>query len=89
MGDSAYPSTGRPVPDLPPASSLRCGNIKAPLWPNVSENRPYFAAIFSRPFKDQFGAWRYDTSFGLNDFDALMNVDFEDKGRAHCSEMAL
>ena len=39
----------------------------------------FFATTFSRPFKDQSGAWCNDTSFGLNDVEALMNVAFEAK----------
>jgi hypothetical protein len=62
-----------------PATTLRCGNIKATIWQNVSENGPFFATTFSRPFKDQSGAWRNGTSFGLNDLEALMNVAFEAK----------
>lgn len=62
-----------------PATTLRCGNIKARIWKNVSENGPFFATTFSRPFKDQTGEWRNGTSFGLNDLEALMNVAFEAK----------
>lgn len=36
-----------------PATTLRCGNIKATIWQNVSEKGPFFATTFSRPFKDQ------------------------------------
>jgi len=57
----------------------RFGNIKATIWQNVSEKGPFFATTFSRPFKDQSGAWRNGTSFGLNDLEALMNVAFEAK----------
>jgi hypothetical protein len=62
-----------------PATTLRCGNIKATIWENVSEKGLFFATTFSRPFKDQSGAWRNGTSFGLIDLDALMNVAFEAK----------
>lgn len=62
-----------------PATTLRCGNIKATIWQNVSEKGPFVATTFSRPFKDQSGAWRNGTSFGLNDLEALMNVAFEPK----------
>lgn len=62
-----------------PATTLRCGNIKATIWQNVSEKGPFFATTFSRPFKDQSGAWRNGTSFGLNDLEALMNDAFEAK----------
>jgi hypothetical protein len=48
-----------------PANRLRCGNIKATIWQNVSEKGP---------FKDQSGAWRNGTSFGLNDLEALVTV---------------
>lgn len=37
------------------------------------------ATTFSRPFKDQSGAWRNGTSFGQNDLEALMNVASEAK----------
>ena len=62
-----------------PATTLRCGNIKATIWQNVSEKGPFFATTFTRPFKDQSGEWRNGTSFGLNDLEALMNVAFEAK----------
>ncbi len=62
-----------------PATTLRCGNIKVTIWQNVSEKGPCFARTFSRPFKDQSGAWHNGTSFGINDLEALMNVAFEAK----------
>jgi len=62
-----------------PANTLRCGNIKATIWQNVSERGPFFSTTFSRPFKDQAGPWRNGTSFGLNDLEALMNVALEAK----------
>lgn len=61
------------------ATTLRCGHIKATIWQNVSEKGPFFATTFSRPFKDQSGAWHNDTSFGLTDLEPLMNVAFEAK----------
>jgi hypothetical protein len=62
-----------------PATTLGCGNIKATIWENVSEKGSFFATTFSRPFKDQTGAWHNGTSFGLNDLEAPMNVAFEAK----------
>ena len=62
-----------------PVNTLRCGNIKATIWQNVSEKGLFFATTFLRPFKDQAGAWRNGTSFGLSDHEALMNVGFEAK----------
>jgi predicted 2-oxoglutarate/Fe(II)-dependent dioxygenase YbiX len=62
-----------------PVNQLRCGNIKATIWENVSEKGLFFSTTFSRPFKNQFGEWRNGTSFGLNDLEALMNVAFEAK----------
>jgi len=56
-----------------PATKLRCGNIKATIWQNVSDKGPFFATTFSRPYKNQAGAWRNGTSFDLNDLEALMN----------------
>ncbi len=61
-------------PSKRPATTLRCGNIKATIWENTSEKGPFFATTFSRPFKDQSGAWRNGTSFGLNDLEALLAV---------------
>ena len=55
-------------------NKLRCGNLKATIWQNVSEKGPFFATTFSRPFKDQSGAWRNGISFGLNDLEALVTV---------------
>jgi hypothetical protein len=52
------------------AIRLRCGNIKATIWQNVSEKGP---------FKDQSGEWRNGTSFGLNDLEALVSVAREAK----------
>jgi hypothetical protein len=57
-----------------PANQLRCGNVRATIWQNVSEKGPFFSTAFSRPFKDQSGAWRNASSFGLHDLEALMNV---------------
>lgn len=57
-----------------PANTLRCGNIKATIWQNTSQNGPFFSTTFSRPFKDQSGEWRNGTSFGLNDLEALLTV---------------
>ena len=51
------------------ANQLRCGNIKATIRENVSE----------KPFKDQSGAWRNGTSFGLSDLEALVTVAREAK----------
>jgi hypothetical protein len=53
-----------------PTHTLRCGSIRK----NVSEKRPFFTTTFSRPFKDQSGAWRSGTSYGLNDLEALTTV---------------
>jgi hypothetical protein len=52
-----------------PASTLRCGNIKATIWENTSEKGPFFAP----------GEWHNGTSFGLNDLDALVTVAREAK----------
>ena len=50
-----------------PATTLRCGNIKATIWQNVSEKGSFFATTFSQPLKDRSGTWHNTTSFGLND----------------------
>ena len=60
-----------------PASTLRCGNIKATIWENTSGKGPFFATTFARPFKDQSGEWRNGTvpvdSFSANGW-GLYNV---------------
>ena len=56
------------------ANTLRCGSIKATTWQNIGEKGPFFSTTFSRPFKDQSGAWRNGTSFGLNDLETLFTV---------------
>jgi len=62
-----------------PANTLRCDNIKATIWQNVSDKGPFFSTSFSRPFKDQTGTWRNASSFGLHDLEALMKVALEAK----------
>ena len=62
-----------------PANTLRCGNIKATIWENISEKGAFFATTFSRPFKDQSWEWRNGASFGLNDLEALLMVAREAK----------
>ncbi|MGE0470927.1 MAG: hypothetical protein AB7L09_14935 [Nitrospira sp.] len=53
---------------------LRYRNIKATIWQNVSENGPFFSTTFSRPFKDQSGAWRNGTSSGLNGLGVFVTI---------------
>jgi hypothetical protein len=62
-----------------PTNQLRCGNIKATIWQNVSEKGPFFATTFSRPLKDKSEGWCKGTSFGLNDLEALATVAREAK----------
>jgi len=62
-----------------PANTVQCGNMKATIRENTSEKGPFFATTFSRPFKDQSGAWHNGTSFGLNDLAALLTVVREAK----------
>lgn len=62
-----------------PANTLRCGNIKATIWENVSEKGPFFATTFSRPFKGQSGVWCNGNSFGLYELEVLVNVAREAK----------
>jgi hypothetical protein len=61
-----------------PATTLRCGNIKATIWQNVSEKGPFFAMTFSRPVKDQSGTWRNGPSLDLSDIEALRNAALEE-----------
>ena len=62
-----------------PATTLRCGRIKATIWQNVSEKGPFFSTTFSRSFQDQSGAWHNGTSFGLSDLQALLIIAREAK----------
>jgi hypothetical protein len=45
----------------------------------VEHDSSFFAPTFSRPFKDQSGAWRNGTSIGLNHLEALATVAREAK----------
>lgn len=54
-----------------PATTLRCGGIKAAIWMNSGGKGPFYNATFSRPFKDAEGQWRNSASFGLADLEAL------------------
>jgi hypothetical protein len=54
------------------AITLRCGNIKATIWQNISEKRWFFPTTFSWPFKDHSGGWHNGISLGLTDLEALM-----------------
>ena len=50
-----------------PANTLRCDNIKATIWQNVSEKGPFFSTTLSRPLKDHTSTWRHALFFGLYD----------------------
>jgi hypothetical protein len=65
--------------NIKPNHVLRCSNIRATIWQNASEKGPFFATTFSRPFKDQSGAWRNATYFGLNDLEALITITHEQR----------
>ncbi len=54
-----------------PAHVLRCGGINATIWQNAGEYGPYFTVTFSRPVRDQAGAWHNFTSFSLRDLDTI------------------
>jgi len=54
-----------------PAHVIRCGCIVASIWQNIGEYGPYFTVTFSRPVRDQAGAWRNFTSFSLRDLDTI------------------
>jgi hypothetical protein len=54
-----------------PATTLRCGDIKAAIWMNAGEKGAFYSATFSRPFKDAHGNWNNSASFGLSDLDAI------------------
>ncbi len=54
-----------------PTHVIRCGGINASIWQNVGEYGPYFTVTFSRPVRDQAGAWRNFTSFSLRDLDTI------------------
>jgi hypothetical protein len=55
------------------------GAFKARVLPNLSSSRAVIKTIFSRPFRDQSGAWRNGASFGLNDLEAVVTVVHEAK----------
>ena len=43
-----------------PANTLRCGNIKATIWQNVSENGPFFTTTFSPVQGSVWGLAQWD-----------------------------
>ncbi len=54
-----------------PATTLRCGGIKASIWMNAGEKGAFYSATFARPFKDAQGNWKNAASFGPSDLDAI------------------
>lgn len=62
-----------------PTHTLRHGAIKAAIWLNDGSKGPFFSATFSRSFKDQHGAWRNASTFGLSDLESLMNAALDAK----------
>lgn len=54
-----------------PAQIFRCGGISASIWQNIGEYGLYFTVTFSRPVRDQAGAWHNFTSFSLRDLDTI------------------
>jgi hypothetical protein len=54
-----------------PATTLRCGGIKAAIWMNTGEKGAFYSATFTRPFKDAQGIWKDSTSFGPSDLEAI------------------
>ena len=68
-----------------PTQTLRCGHIKATIWQVASEKGPFFATTFSRPFKDQSGAWRNGTSFGLYDLEETIAANGAVETQPYCA----
>ena len=62
-----------------PAHVIRCGGINAAIWSNVGEFGPYFTVTFSRPVRDEAGAWRNLTSFTLRDLDTVVFLNMQAK----------
>jgi hypothetical protein len=73
-----------------PAHVIRCGNITATIWHNVGEYGPYFTVTYSRPVRDQEGAWRNLTSFTLRDLDtiAFLNAQAKEWIAIHAGQAA-
>jgi len=62
-----------------PATTLRCGNIKATIWQNVSGKGRFLSTPFSRPSMDQSEEWRNGTSFDLMNLKALVTAACDPK----------
>jgi len=62
-----------------PANTLRCGNIKATILENASENGRSSQQPSLDHSRTQSGEWRNGTSFGLNDLEGLLTVAREAK----------
>lgn len=54
-----------------PATTLRCGGIKASIWMNTGEKGTLYNTTFARPFKDAEGQWKDSASFGPSDLEAI------------------
>lgn len=50
-----------------PADTIRDGNLKASIWRNEGENSAFYAATFSRTYRDAEGQYRDSHSFGAGD----------------------
>lgn len=46
-----------------PAATIRDTNLKATIWRNEGDKRPFYATSFSRTYKDQNGDYRDTDSF--------------------------
>ena len=47
----------------PPADVIRDSNLKATIWRNEGDERPFYAASFARAYKDEKGEYRDADTF--------------------------
>ena len=57
-----------------PVEQVRIGGIKAAIWRNEGNERPWFNVTFQRLYRTQDGQWQSTASFAQSDLLALAKV---------------
>lgn len=71
-GDTAHDNDGRERTQ--PVHRVRLRNVSAAIWRNEGERGPWFAATFSRSYRDQGGNWHSSDNFAGPDLLLLAEV---------------
>ena len=71
-GDTPHDNDGRERTQ--PVHRVRLRNVSAAIWRNEGERGPWFAATFSRSYRDQNGNWHSSDNFAGPDLLLLAEV---------------